>query len=513
MTETERRSELTQVLMHLSDELDITQSRYEDAKKHYEAVGTWLGDDPELAPYNPIMYPQGSFALGTAITPVGNEEYDVDAVCLLDIGKAETTQERLKDMVGKRLKAHKTYVNMLDPKDGGRRCWTIKYSDASNFHLDILPAIPDDFEWLVAMGIPKHLAQHAICLTDKTTWKTYSDWPKSNPKGFAEWFRERMRRAFEDQRRLIAEAKRAEVQDIPDYEVRTPLQRVIQLLKRHRDVRFNGDTDKPISMIITALAARAYGNESDIVDAFINIVRGMRLAIQNRNGILWVQNPINPQENYAEKWAETHRKAEVFFKWLDSLEQENKQLLAERDLKKTAQYLSESYGQRDASAAMTKYSNDTGRSYVENSTKSTIVATAAAKTGSQLTSRFDVPHREKADSRWPIILRYNVVISARASRDGFRTFYFKSESQRLEKYYSLRFEASTNVPEPFGVYWQVVNTGDEATMANGLRGSIFVGDLVRIERTLYSGFHWIECFIVKDERCVARSGEFIVNIE
>ena len=46
--------------------------------------------------------------------------------------------------------------------------------------------------------------------------------------------------------------------DIPDALVRTPLQRAIQIMKRHRDVRFNAHRDQkhnPISMIITALAA------------------------------------------------------------------------------------------------------------------------------------------------------------------------------------------------------------------------------------------------------------------
>ena len=34
-----------------------------------------------------------------------------------------------------------------------------------------------------------------------------------------------------------------------------------------------------------------------------------------------------------------------------------------------------------------------------------------------------------------------------------------------------------------------------------------------LERTKYAGMHWIECFIVKDGVLVARSGEFVVNIE
>ena len=35
---------------------------------------------------------------------------------------------------------------------------------------------------------------------------------------------------------------------------------------------------------------------------------------------------------------------------------------------------------------------------------------------------------------------------------------------------------------------------------------------VHWEKSLYTGKHWIECFIVKDGICVARSGRFYVNI-
>jgi hypothetical protein len=85
----------------------------------------------------------------------------------------------------------------------------------------------------------------------------------------------------------------------------------------------------------------------------------------------------------------------------------------------------------------------------------------------------------------------------------------------------LNFIADTNVPPPFNVYWQVVNTGAEAaSLGNiGLRGEIFSaksagrGGLHQRESTLYTGMHWIECFIVKDGVCLARSGEYIVNIE
>lgn len=92
------------------------------------------------------------------------------------------------------------------------------------------------------------------------------------------------------------------------------------------------------------------------------------------------------------------------------------------------------------------------------------------------------------------------------------------DGQALAKPCNLRFEANTNVPRPFKVYWQVVNTGQEVEAANCLRGRfdegiVTQGKLTRREYTFYAGAHSIECFIVKQGYLAARSGQFFVNIK
>ena len=73
------------------------------------------------------------------------------------------------------------------------------------------------------------------------------------------------------------------------------------------------------------------------------------------------------------------------------------------------------------------------------------------------------------------------------------------------------------MPRPYKLFWQVVNTGEEAAAANDLRGGFNGGEVQRggrkwHESTRYTGGHWVECFAVKDGQCLARSGEFIVNV-
>jgi hypothetical protein len=511
MNDAIRREDLQRIFADLANELDVPPSKYEEAKERYDAVGEWLNEEQTaLAPYEPRIYPQGSFALGTAIKPLGEEEYDVDAVCCLRTTKREVTQKQLKDMVGQRLKEHGTYARMLDPREGGRRCWTLKYADSSKFHLDILPAIPDPCDWLLALGVSKAYAQHAISITDKTTWNTAADWPKSNPQGYVEWFKTRMRVILEERRRLVALEKRAEVQDVPDYEVRTPLQRVIQLLKRHRDVRYNGDDDKPISIIITTLAARAYNNEADLVTAILNVVPGMARSIENRNGVYWIMNPVNPKENFADKWVEKPRKAEVFFEWLRAVEREHQSLLTPIGFDKVGEYIEESYGRREAAVVMEKHAG-ASRTQGRPSSGASLVASSQSRS----LSRFAVSHREAP--HWPMRRVGAVRIRGRIKSNG-QWHEFGSDCSGLPKGYDLLFQASTDVQPPFSVHWQVVNTGREAASKNQLRGQIIpsatagVGGLTQKEATAYTGMHWIQCFIVKNGVCMAASDEFVVNI-
>ena len=357
MNEQENSKRLNQILNDLSGELDVPPSKYRQAKEHYDAVGSWLGeDDSELTPYDPTIYPQGSFALGTAVRPLGDDEYDVDAVCLLQLSSDQVIQQRLQELVGDRLKHPQSrYKRMIKPPEGGRRCWTIQYADASKFHLDVLPAIPDDYDWLLELAVPKEWAESAICLTDRKTWDIDPEWPRSNPKGYVAWFKHRMKTQLDEAKRVFAEVMRAETEEIEDFDVRTPLQRLIQILKRHRDVRYNEDDDKPISIIITTLAAQAYENEADLAGAMLSVVPRMRQSIKQRDGVWWVPNPVNPQENFADKWAEHPRKAKIFFQWLTTVEQEYRELLNDDAWNQVDDYLEITFGSRDAKDAIAKY--------------------------------------------------------------------------------------------------------------------------------------------------------------
>jgi hypothetical protein len=296
---------LSMLLGGAVETLDISPDLQQTAIARYEEVGAWLADN---GGDGWRIYPQGSFRLGTVVRPAtGSGEYDIDSVCRYAIAKENITQARLKQVVGDMLHGYlgwKTEQNAADaPKscEPRRRCWTLTYP---GFHLDVLPAIPD-------LDQPPN----GIRLTDVHL----REWQRSNPIGYAAWFRTR---SEELARRLMeAAAKRhMHVADVPEWEVRTTLQRLVQVLKWHCMLRFTDDPDnKPPSILTTTLAAHAYDGEQDLFTAARAAVRRMPEFIENRKGIWWVPNPAHPEENFTDKWNEYPQRRTMFRSWLKEI--------------------------------------------------------------------------------------------------------------------------------------------------------------------------------------------------
>lgn len=344
------------ILEAIAAELDIPESYYELAKKRYESIGEWLEREVSIVvQYTPLIYPQGSFLLGTVTRPISEkDEYDLDLVSELNILKNSISQADLKRLVGYEIKSYANAHSMKSPVKEGRRCWTLHYADGVQFHMDILPAIPDAVEFkqfLEARGVePSDWLDFAIAITDNTL-PNYnqidSEWPRSNPRGYAAWFRSQMEVRFNEQRRSLAESQQLRVEEVPEYKIKTPLQRAVQILKRHRDIMFtNEPDDKPISIIITTLAGHAYNNEPDILAALQNIVADMPRYIQQNDGVVWIPNPVNPLENFADKWAEHPQREKNFYKWLLAVQKDLKEALEQPDIQRAAESLKSRLGER-----------------------------------------------------------------------------------------------------------------------------------------------------------------------
>ena len=329
----EQKQQFNEILQFLGETLDITKTQFEAAVRSYNAVGEWLSrPDSQLSPYRPEILAQGSFLLGTMIQSINpSDDLDIDLVCKLIGKRVEWTQFDVKKIVGDELKKHGVYQRLLEIPDG-RRCWTLGYREESGhsqdkYHMDILPSVVDHgyqilMEKAFSFGGMEDVDELAIRITDKNRDDYYSqtihqEWLKSNPFGYGKWFFQRANLNI-SKGILLSES----VKPVPNYrEEKLPLQRIVQILKRHRDLMFNGDVDKPISIIITTLATRAYMGEQDIVTGLTNVVRDMPQYIGERFSsdfgriIKWIENPVNPEENFADKWPEHQIREENFYKW------------------------------------------------------------------------------------------------------------------------------------------------------------------------------------------------------
>mgnify|MGYP006403919583 CR=1 FL=1 len=325
-----------EVLKSILEKIELPESAYENAEQRYKDIGEWLHrEDSSCFEYDPHVYPQGSFRLGTAIKPGTGEEFDLDMGCNLRQGwsKDDRTQEQLKSHVGAELDLYRKARGIKAELSQKKRCWRLEYAGNPSFHMDVVPCIP---ETEASRGVLKKrmiensrfddaLAQSvselAVAITDNTDpgYKVRTDkWRVSNPEGYARWFETRMKTA----QSVINEREmsfKASIDSLPYYQWKTPLQQTIQLLKRHRDTMFKDLEDsKPISVIITTLAAKAYNGEADLASALTNILSRMDDYINS--SVPLVPNPVNPAEDFADKWYDEgsagHKLQENFYRWL-----------------------------------------------------------------------------------------------------------------------------------------------------------------------------------------------------
>ncbi len=353
----DKQLQLIEILGLIAEELDVPEALFEDARQTYRGLGEWLKAD-HLERYNSDagIYPQGSIRLGTMIQPVRSEDdYDVDLVYLRKIQKESVSQEQLKTELGEQLAGfigHLKKMSEVPPNlEEGRRCWTLKYP--GRFHLDILPALPD-------AEASRHYSLHTeegIIIPDKK----HREWQNSNPKGYARWFDGLQENVLLEGREAMAKAANVEVEDIPPSRVSTPLRRAVQVLKRHRDVRYQGNPgDKPISIIISTLVGVIYEQGYGEIETLTRAAREMRtfLVEGKRDGEFWVPNPVTSgknEENFADKWKEKPQRAEQFFSWLDQVEADFLEAGRQSGLYNLSDCLSLMLGEDIVKNAVTKY--------------------------------------------------------------------------------------------------------------------------------------------------------------
>lgn len=321
----------TERILEAIEKLDLSPTMFEDATSKYKNVCNYLGSKGIEAEF----YPEGSFSQGTVIRPFTEGKdliYDLDVVCQVLNLKCETTPKDLKHSIGNALKETAIYQDRL--AEEYQTCWTIEYVGIGNFdfNLDIVPAVHQDNQEIVRLvlsGLDTALAIQAISITNKQNSNHY-EWVPSNPRGLDEWFNRINQPFFNSVATFHKEIffksntdKFASVDDVPDYVVKSNLQRSIQFLKRHRDIyfyRIGDESNKPKSIVITVLLGSFVKNVDPsipFIDLLSNFVEVMLLERPITGANPSLLNPSDPRENLVSKWNTTMING--FYNWLESL--------------------------------------------------------------------------------------------------------------------------------------------------------------------------------------------------
>lgn len=334
-------------IIEIISQLDISPTMYKNAVAKYTSIAKYLENNG----IEEDMYPQGSFALGTVVRPNTKDPdaaYDLDFVCQLRITRDDITAAELRNKVKDILTSSDLYGGKLIIYN---ECFTIEYADVGSigFSIDIVSAVDENEENKMRLRSKSNnpgLIDTAIAIP-KHCEKNYN-WITNNPKGYRAWFKD-INAPFQaasrmQYRQLLFEENRslyASVEEIPEELDRSAMQRVIQILKYHRDMyysKFNGDDIKPISAIINTIVARISSSVSASISVFdlLNYVLGEfatyaghqtlteerfaecyqdKNVIGRKSGMWIIENPANPEDNLADQWNQDASIPTHFFAW------------------------------------------------------------------------------------------------------------------------------------------------------------------------------------------------------
>jgi hypothetical protein len=274
-------TQLDDLLFEVTEELQLSPARYAQAEQRYLAVAQILeADSSPFSGFAPRIYPQGSMRLGTTVKPIKGD-HDLDFVLELSQPHHQIDPMKLISALHSHFKGHGLYQGMVELKN---RCVRLVY--ANEFYMDILPACKDQSG-----------EEHHIQVPDREA----RSWKPSNPIGYASW--------FEAQSHLGPDLLLEKAMPLPKPQPageKRPLQLIVQLIKRWRDLRYAADMKRaPISIILTTLAADVYRGQRSVSEGLGDVLLGIVRAIdyaEAHGHRLYVLNPKNPREDLSERW-------------------------------------------------------------------------------------------------------------------------------------------------------------------------------------------------------------------
>lgn len=135
----------------------------------------------------------------------------------------------------------------------------------------------------------------------------------------------------------------------------------------------------------------------------------------------------------------------------------------------------------------------------------------------EVSNRYGFSEKEQfIEELFPVRISNQLKIDCEITQNGFRPALiseFIKKNFKIKQNRKLKFFIDKiDIAKPYIIYWKVRNVGYEAIKRNCIRGQIKEGIDFLNESTNFYGPHYVECYIVKDNVCIARD-KIPVNID
>jgi hypothetical protein len=274
MTTATVATDLDMLLTQIAEGLQLPPTVDSEVHAHYDALTKYLANG-NLAPLQPELYAQGSYRLNTVVKPLTRDEFDLDFVVELKVPNSRDPAT-VFNLVASEVERNQHYAGKVVRK---RRCIRVSYS--KDFHLDIVPTIPDPYRGGTFLLMP--------CRgTDGVKWE------RTNPKGYVSWFSALAERS-------VAE-KRAAIDPLPlqrPAAEKSDLQVAVQLLKRNHHVCVSDEGLRTPSIVLTTMAAQASTGCASVQECVTSAIGAM---LAQSTSPAPIPNPVNPGEVLNDKW-------------------------------------------------------------------------------------------------------------------------------------------------------------------------------------------------------------------
>lgn len=392
---------------------------------------------------------QGSVAMSTAIEPE-YDDFDIDVAIIFEKDNIPSSTSDTKDLVINFLKRYEHYFKQKPKKKNN--CMRIEYQD--NYHIDF--AI-----YRVNNGCYEHCGL---------------EWTDRNPRSINNWFHNKNN---------LYDGK---------------LRKITRLIKYFSKARKEWDICG--GLIITILVEEALNGTNldiDIDNLLLNVIKAISERISHN---LSVKNPTNNQElikddknierlkNLKEKLDE--HISGLNYSYVNNNEDEIK--------KKWNKFFKTDYFTSDLQQ---KNRSEDNEMFIEN---------LHSVVNKQSFRRFDIKcqrylFKDDNYNKPQVINCYN----------GYEFYLSKNRKEKI------CFSIDTDIARPYTVLWKVKNNGKTAIQNNNLRGEIYYGNTLehftenkssekRFENISFSGNHYVECYLIKNNCCIAtKRFDVIIN--